>query len=74
MNNFKTGDIVVVTHRAINRYIGKVGTVHAKHGIMTEVIFLQPTERGERAGMLFSDELVLLTETALDKLPYDLVP
>lgn len=74
MTRFKTGDLVVATHRALNRHIGKVGAVHAVSRVSVEVIFLQPTTNGERITALFEDELILLTETKLDKLPYDIVP
>lgn len=74
MHRFKTGDFVVATHRALNRYIGKVGVVHAVSRVTVEVVFLQPTANGERITALFEDELILLTETKFDKLPYDIVP
>lgn len=80
MSRFKTGDFVVATNRASLRFIGKVGVVTEIDSITDPrvtghtVRFLQPTDRGERTGVFFADELVLLTDTKLDKIPYNIVP
>lgn len=71
---FKAGEFVVATHKAMTRHIGKVGVVLGQSNSMVEVRFLQPTENGERRAVMFVDELVHLTDTKLDKLPYNLVP
>lgn len=71
---FQAGEFVVATHRALNRHIGKVGIVLGQSNSMVEVMFLQPMENGERRAVMFEDELILLTDTKLDKIPYNLVP
>ena len=71
---FQAGEVVVANHRALNRHIGKVGVVLGPPSTTVEVMFLQPMENGERRATMFTDELVPLTDTALDKIPYDLVP
>lgn len=80
MSRFKTGDFVVATNRASLRYIGKVGVVVIVDSITDPrvtghtVRFLQPTDRGERTEVFFADELIHLSDTKFDKIPYDLVP
>lgn len=80
MTRFKSGDLVVITHLGSNRFIGKVGVLehispNVDPGTLSHLVrFLQPTDRGERTHMFSEDELAKLTETKLDKLPYDLVP